>query len=62
MGDYLKYPKGRKKYPTEEVDSKHFYSDKEVKEMIETLDSIEFSQEDFLKIYNCVHCGLCETE
>ena len=62
MGDYLKYPKDRKKYPTEEVDSQHFYSDNEVKEMVNNLDKIEFTQDDYLKIYNCVDCGLCETE
>ena len=62
MGDYLKYPKDRKKYPTEEVDSQHFYSDNEVKEMIINLDKIKFTQDDYLKLYNCVQCGLCETE
>ena len=62
MGDYLKYPKDRKKYPTEEVDSQHFYSDNEVKEMVNNLDKVEFTQDDYLKIYNCVDCGLCETE
>ena len=40
MGDYLKYPNDRKKYPTEEVDSQHFYSDNEVKEMVNNLDKI----------------------
>ncbi|TFG01513.1 MAG: (Fe-S)-binding protein [Promethearchaeota archaeon] len=62
MDDYLKYPKDRKKFPTEEVDPDHFYSDEEVKDMVKNLDSIEFSQEDYLKVYNCVHCGLCDSE
>ncbi len=62
MGEYLKYPKDRKKYPTEEVDPDNFYSDEEVMEMVNNLDDIKFSQEDYFKIYNCVHCGLCETE
>jgi Fe-S oxidoreductase len=30
--------------------------------MIKNLDEIAFTQDDYLKIYNCVHCGLCETE
>ncbi|MFX1236952.1 MAG: heterodisulfide reductase-related iron-sulfur binding cluster [Promethearchaeota archaeon] len=62
MGEYLKYPEDRKKYPTEEIDPKNFYQDEEVKQMVSKLDSIQFSQDDFSKLYNCVHCGLCETE
>lgn len=62
MGDYLKYPKDRKKYPTDEIDPHHFYSDEEVREMIKNYDELKFKQEDYLKLYNCVHCGLCETE
>jgi len=62
MKDNLEYPKDRKKYPTEEVDSVNFYSDEEVKQMVEKIDDVQFKQEDYYKIYNCVHCGLCETE
>ncbi|MBN1802662.1 MAG: (Fe-S)-binding protein [Candidatus Lokiarchaeota archaeon] len=62
MRDYLKYPTDRKKYPTEEIDPNNFYPDDEVKEMVRDLDLLRFSQEDFKKLYNCVHCGLCETE
>lgn len=62
MGDYLKYPEGRKKFPTDEVDPENFYSDDKVKEMVANLDEVDFSKEDWLKVYNCVHCGLCETE
>ncbi len=62
MKEYLKYPKDRKKYPTEEIDPNNFYQDEQVKEMVRNLDSVQFSQEDFKKLYNCVHCGLCETE
>ncbi|MFX1337633.1 MAG: (Fe-S)-binding protein [Promethearchaeota archaeon] len=62
MGDYLEYPKDRKKYPTDEVDPDHFYSDDEVREMIKNYDDLKFEQDDYFKLYNCVHCGLCETE
>ena len=47
MGDYLKYPKDRKKYPTEEIDSQHFISDDEVKEMVSKLDRIEFDGNEY---------------
>ena len=62
MTGNLEYPRDRKKYPTEEIDSQNFYSDEEVKTMIKELDKIQFKQEDYSKLYNCVHCGLCETE
>jgi len=62
MKGNLEYPKDRKKYPTEEVDKANFYSDDEVKQMVQNIDDIKFKQEDYYKIYNCVHCGLCETE
>ena len=62
MGDNLSYPTDREKYPTEEVDKENFYSDDEVREMVKNIDNIQFKQEDFFKVYNCVHCGLCDTE
>ena len=62
MNENLKYPDDRKKYPTEEVDPDNFFTDDDVKTMIEKLDTIEFTQEDYEKLYNCVHCGACETE
>lgn len=54
--------KGRKNFPTEEVDPENFIPDEKVKEMIKDLSNVKFNQEDYLKIYNCVHCGECETE
>lgn len=51
--------KGRKNYPTEEVDPDNFLSDNEVRELIQKKDDIKFTQDDFLKLYNCVHCGEC---
>lgn len=54
--------KGRENYPTKEVDPEHFIDDEEVKEMIDKLDDLDFKEKDFLKLYNCVDCGECETE
>lgn len=54
--------KGRENYPTEEIDPNNFIKDEEVKIMVENIDNIKFSQDDFYKLYNCVHCGECETE
>jgi Fe-S oxidoreductase len=54
--------KGRKNYPTDEVDPKNFLSDKEVNELIKNKENYSFQQDDYYKLYNCVHCGECETE
>ncbi len=54
--------KGRKNFPTDEIDPENFLSDKDVRDLIEKGENIKFSQEDFLKLYNCVHCGECDTE
>ncbi|MFO7797903.1 MAG: (Fe-S)-binding protein [Promethearchaeati archaeon] len=53
---------GRKNYPTKEVDPKNFIDDDEIREMVKQLDSIEFSEDDYYKVYNCVDCGECDTE
>ncbi len=54
--------KGRKNFPTDEVDPENFLSDEEVKDLIINKDKIKFSLDDYNKLYNCVHCGECETE
>jgi Fe-S oxidoreductase len=54
--------KGRNNLPTEEVDPDNFLSDDQVKHMVKNIDSFKFNQKDFYKLYNCVHCGECETE
>jgi len=54
--------KGRKNYPTEEIDPKNFYKDDKVRELIQKKEEFKFNQEHYLKLYNCVHCGECETE
>ncbi|MFX1312433.1 MAG: heterodisulfide reductase-related iron-sulfur binding cluster [Promethearchaeota archaeon] len=54
--------KGRKNFPTDEVDPDNFLTDEEVKELFEKKENFKFNQEDYKKLYNCVHCGECETE
>ena len=54
--------KGRKNFPTDEVDPENFLSDEEVNDLINNKDKIKFSSDDYYKLYNCVHCGECETE
>ena len=54
--------KGRKNFPTEEVDPDNFISDDEIRNMVENIENIKFNQEDFFKLYNCVQCGECETD
>jgi Fe-S oxidoreductase len=54
--------KGRKNYPTDEVDPDNFLSDEEVYDLITNKDKIKFTSEDYDRLYNCVHCGECETE
>jgi Fe-S oxidoreductase len=53
---------GRKNYPTDEVDSEHFYTDENIRDLIADKDKFKFQQDDYFKLYNCVHCGECETE
>jgi len=54
--------KGRKNYPTEEVDPLNFLSDNEIRRLISQGKTIKFTQDLFEKLFNCVHCGECETE
>ncbi|MHA2289891.1 MAG: heterodisulfide reductase-related iron-sulfur binding cluster [Promethearchaeota archaeon] len=54
--------KGRKNYPTEEVDPENYITDEEVRDLIKNKNSVQFVQKDYYKLYNCVHCGECETE
>ncbi|MFX0033066.1 MAG: (Fe-S)-binding protein [Candidatus Hodarchaeota archaeon] len=54
--------KGRKNFPTEEVDPDNFIKDENVRMMVESINTIKFNQDDYYKLYNCVHCGECETE
>jgi Fe-S oxidoreductase len=54
--------KGRKNFPTDEVDPGNFLSDDDVRNLIKDQDKIKFVHDDYYKLYNCVHCGECETE
>ena len=54
--------KGRKNFPTEDIDPKNFIPDERIKKMVENLGDFKFNQDDYLGLYNCVHCGECETE
>ncbi|MFW9773012.1 MAG: (Fe-S)-binding protein [Candidatus Thorarchaeota archaeon] len=53
---------GRKNFPTDEVDPDNFIKDEDVKRMVENINIVKFNQDDYYKLYNCVHCGECETE
>jgi len=54
--------KGRKNFPTDEVDPNNFLSDEKVRELINKKEEIKFKAESYYKLFNCVHCGECETE
>ena len=54
--------KGRKNYPTEEIDPVNFLDDETVKNMVKNINKLKLTPEDFKKIYNCVDCNECETE
>ena len=54
--------KGRKNYPTDEVDPDNFLNDDTVKRFINNIEKIRFSGKDYEKLFNCVHCGECKTE
>ncbi|MGQ4874625.1 MAG: heterodisulfide reductase-related iron-sulfur binding cluster [Promethearchaeia archaeon] len=47
--------------PCREVDPEHFISNKELKWLIENKDKYKFTQQDYFRIYNCIHCNECGT-
>lgn len=53
---------GRENYPTKEIDPDNFIEDNDIKKMVANKEKIVFSQKDFDKLYNCVHCGECKSE
>lgn len=53
--------KKKRKYPTEEVEPENFITNEEVLKLLENKDSFKFKQEDYKKLYNCVHCRECGT-
>ncbi len=48
-------------YPTKEVDPDNFLSNEEVLDLIKRKEEFKFKQEDYNKLYNCVHCRECGT-
>jgi len=47
--------------PCRDVDPNNFITNQEVIELLKTKDSYKFNQEDYFRVYNCVHCGACGT-
>ncbi|NVM44459.1 MAG: (Fe-S)-binding protein [Candidatus Lokiarchaeota archaeon] len=44
-----------------DVDPDHFIENEEVIKLLETKENYKFNQGDYLRLYNCVHCGACGT-
>nr|MDO8118967.1 (Fe-S)-binding protein [Candidatus Sigynarchaeota archaeon] len=51
----------RDKYPCRQVDPDHFVENDEVRKYMKDLDNITFTQDDYMRLYDCVHCNECET-
>jgi Fe-S oxidoreductase len=47
--------------PCRDVDPDNFVTNEEVLKLLETKDDYKFKQGDYLRLYNCVHCGACGT-
>ncbi len=47
--------------PCRDVDPDNFVTNEEVIKLLETKDDYKFNQGDYLRLYNCVHCGACGT-
>ena len=47
--------------PCQEADPEHFITNDEIKWLIEHQDEYHFTQEDYLRVYNCIHCNDCGT-
>ncbi|MEJ2248758.1 MAG: (Fe-S)-binding protein [Candidatus Lokiarchaeota archaeon] len=51
----------QRKYPTQEVEPENFLTNDEVHELVKKRHQYKFNQEDYYKLYNCVHCRECGT-
>ncbi|MBD3254041.1 MAG: hypothetical protein GF383_03070 [Candidatus Lokiarchaeota archaeon] len=51
----------KRDYPTKEVEPENFLTNEEVYQLLKTKDEYKFKQEDYYKLYNCVHCRECGT-
>jgi Fe-S oxidoreductase len=49
------------KCPCREVDPDNFITNEEVYELLSSKKRYKFSQEDYLRLYNCIHCNACGT-
>ena len=47
--------------PCEKADPLNFLTNEEVLSLLKNKDSTTFKQQDYYKLYNCVHCGACGT-
>lgn len=47
--------------PCRDFDPDHFIENEEVIKLIETKKKYKFKEEDYLRLYNCVHCNDCGT-
>jgi len=47
--------------PCRDVDPDNFITNEEVIELLKTKESYKFKQEDYFRVYNCIHCGACGT-
>lgn len=51
----------RNECPAAEVDPENFLTNEDIEKLLDTKDEYKFKQEDYLKVYNCVHCNECGT-
>ena len=49
------------KCPCREIDPEHFVTNEEVKNLLANKKKIKFTQDDYFKLYNCIHCNDCGT-
>ncbi|NHJ23064.1 MAG: (Fe-S)-binding protein [Candidatus Lokiarchaeota archaeon] len=45
--------------PCRDIDPKNFLENEEVIKLLETKEEFKFTQKDYLKLYNCIHCNDC---
>lgn len=48
--------------PCKNVDPSNFITNEEVFDILNNKDSITFTQQDYYKLFGCVHCGACGTQ
>jgi Fe-S oxidoreductase len=49
------------KCPCEEIDPENFITNEEVISLLEKKEDYKFKQEDYFRVYNCIHCNDCGT-